>query len=297
MWSLSFHPDGHTLASAATDGVRIWDISTAAPRERRALNDGGWTVRFSPDGRTLFTGVESGNLWQTAGDAYRGPTPLPGHSRGPIGAAFSHDGSLLATGSFQPNLRIFAREGLIYRPRAALEPDDWLKSVDSLGFSPDGSLLAAGRRGGHRWLRLWRVEGTKLEELLIPKIDARQLAFSPDGLTLAYADSGQDIHLLDLSRALLAERAVLQGHGLPGAPQVVCDLAFDLTGERLVSSGQDWRVILWNTADGTKVAQWLFHGAVEAVAFANDGRHLAVGNANGTIYILRVSSSDGGRRR
>ena len=279
VWSLSFHPDGHTLASAATDGVRIWDLAGPTPRELSKLNDGGWTVRFSPDGHTLFTGVQAANLWQIAGGAYSGPTPLPGHSRAPVGAAFSHDGSLLATGSFQPNLRIFAREGLSYRPRAELETDDWFKSVDSLSFSPDGSLLAAGRRGGHRWLRLWRVEGTKLEELLIPKIDARQVAFSPDGLTLAYADSGQEIHLLDLARASLAERAVLKGHGVPGAPQVVCDLAFDLTGARLVSSGQDGRVILWNAADGTKLAQWQLLGPVEAVAFANDGRHLALGNA------------------
>jgi WD40 repeat protein len=71
---------------------------------------------------------------------------------------------------------------------------------------------------------------------------------------------------------------------------VVRDLAFDLTGQRIVSSGRDGRVILWDTIAGTRLAGWQFPGRVDAVAFANDGRHIAVGNASGTIYILRLPS-------
>ena len=57
---------------------------------------------------------------------------------------------------------------------------------------------------------------------------------------------------------------------------------------RLASAASDGRVVLWDATSGQKMAEWATLGAAEALAFAADGRHLAVGHLNGTIYIFRA---------
>ena len=68
--SVSFSPDGTTLASGSADGVvRLWDVATM---ENTATLEGHWdwisSVSFSPDGTTLAFGLRDGTviLWDVA---------------------------------------------------------------------------------------------------------------------------------------------------------------------------------------------------------------------------------------
>ncbi|MGD1859339.1 MAG: hypothetical protein ACFB0E_05130 [Leptolyngbyaceae cyanobacterium] len=70
VWSVSFAPDGQTLASASEDGtVKLWDRSG---RELQTL-DGHtgrvWSVSFAPDGQTLASANGDGTvkLWNRSG--------------------------------------------------------------------------------------------------------------------------------------------------------------------------------------------------------------------------------------
>jgi eukaryotic-like serine/threonine-protein kinase len=291
--ALSFHPDGNTLASSADDAVITWTLSGKAPKQATTINDGGWVVRYAPDGQTLLAGTQAAHFWKVDGRALNGPTTVPGHALGPIGVSFSASGSLLATGSFQPTVRIFEHVDGRYRPRFELPENDGYLSVRSLSLSPDGALLAAGRETGDRSLRLWRVEPTGLSEVQLPKLPARLVEFSPDGRTLAFADSERDLHLLDLSRASPHEQAELKGHNQQGWSGIIRSLAFDSTGRRLVSSDRTGHVILWDVVAGSQIKDWQLPGAVNAVAFSTDGRHIALGNANGSIYVLRLAAASG----
>jgi hypothetical protein len=58
----------------------------------------------------------------------------------------------------------------------------------------------------------------------------------------------------------------------------------------LAGTQPDGRVIVWETGTG-KSRDWKMPGPVGAVAFALDSRHLATGNANGTVYILRLAEA------
>jgi hypothetical protein len=69
----------------------------------------------------------------------------------------------------------------------------------------------------------------------------------------------------------------------------VCGLAVAPDGQTLASCGLDNRVILWEAAGGRKLREWQLPGPVAGLALAGDGRHLAISNRNGTLYVLRLA--------
>jgi hypothetical protein len=48
-------------------------------------------------------------------------------------------------------------------------------------------------------------------------------------------------------------------------------------------------VFVWDV-DGKPKYQWQLLGPVRTVAFTADGNHLAIGNSNGTVYVLRLKN-------
>jgi WD40 repeat protein len=68
VWSLSFAPDGKTLATAGEDGtVRLWELATGQERVRLTGHRGRVSAAaFAPDGDTLATGGIDGRalLWK-----------------------------------------------------------------------------------------------------------------------------------------------------------------------------------------------------------------------------------------
>src|SRR5262249_18260955 len=96
--SLSFSPDGKTLATGCWSGaVRLWETATGKELRRMYHHDGVRWVTFSPDGAVLASGSAwTIELWApAAGKALR---RLPGHESVPMHLAFSPDGKLLASG-------------------------------------------------------------------------------------------------------------------------------------------------------------------------------------------------------
>src|SRR5262249_39533805 len=109
------------------------------------------------------------------------------------------------------------------------------------------------------------------------------LAFSPDCKTVA-SGGGDDrfVHLWDAVQQ--KELPSLSGHA-----GRVTSLAFAPGGVRLVSAGQDGRIIVWSPQSQTKLREWLLPGIVHNVALTPDGNHLATANSNSTIYILQLT--------
>jgi len=50
-------------------------------------------------------------------------------------------------------------------------------------------------------------------------------------------------------------------------------------------------LVLLEMPSGNRMKEWQFPGQVQSVAFAPDGRHLAVANGNGTLYVLRLAEA------
>ena len=180
--SVSFSPDGSTLASGSGDNtVRLWDAETGEHiRTFTGHTSGVYSVAFSLDGRTLATG--SGDNTVRLWDAETGEhiRTFTGHTSGVNSVSFSPDGSTLATGSGDNTVRLWdAETGEHIRTFTG-----HTSGVNSVSFSPDGRTLATG--SWDTTIRLWDAEtGTLLSTLTGHTDWVYSVSFSPDGSTLA----------------------------------------------------------------------------------------------------------------
>jgi WD40 repeat protein len=111
-----------------------------------------------------------------------------------------------------------------------------MKQYPTLVFSPDSRFLAAADRSGGSGLMLWEVATGKQEHLL-PKGWVGEIAFSPDGKTLAVGFTGGDVVLIDL----FSRRSTkLSGH-----TRSINAIAFSPDGQSIASSSADNTVRIW----------------------------------------------------
>ncbi|MFN8004069.1 MAG: hypothetical protein U0X75_24005 [Acidobacteriota bacterium] len=100
VYSVSYSPDGRTLASGSSDGtVKLWDVASGAEKVTLKGHAGFvLSVSYSPDGRTLASGSsdKTVKLWDVASGAEK--VTLKGHALSVWSVSFSPDGRTLASG-------------------------------------------------------------------------------------------------------------------------------------------------------------------------------------------------------
>ncbi|VFN01384.1 MAG: WD40 repeat [Candidatus Kentron sp. G] len=169
-WSLALSPDGRRLALGG-GGIQLWDAEAGKERAQVPHAHGEeylvWSVAFAPledsAGLTLASGGSDNSvcLWMVKGNGEPAVPPtmtetarLEGYENNVRTVAFSPDGRLLASGSWDHTVRLWrGKGGGRFAPRAKLEGhENWVQSV---AFSPDGQLLASG--ADDKSIRLWDV--------------------------------------------------------------------------------------------------------------------------------------------
>ena len=205
--SVSFSPDGSTLASGSWDGtVQLWDVVTGEPIATLGGRESSVSsVSFSPDGSTLASGSgdDTVRLW----DVVTGEpiVTLEGHTSGVSSVSFSADGSTLASGSGDDTVRLW--DVVTGEPIATLEGHT--SEVYSVSFSPDGSTLASGSWDGT--VRLWAVAtGEPIATLEGHTGRVYSVSFSPDGATLASGSLDGRVRLWAVATG--EPIATLEGH-------------------------------------------------------------------------------------
>jgi len=157
---------------------------------RFRLGAWGSGVLFTPDGRHLLScdGAHGPRLWEVSTGRPLAEFSVPGNQR--LGAiALSRDGRILAAGASDGSIFLLDLRNGNSLQHLAGSPE----SISALAFSPDGKLLACGRRfdfprkqGQDNPIQLWDLAtGKELRRLKGHKDTVLAFTFSPDGKTLA----------------------------------------------------------------------------------------------------------------
>ena len=280
--SVSFSPDGATLASGSPDGtIRLWDVATGEPiGTLQGHADWVRSVSFSPDGMTLASGSsdETVRLWDVATGAPI--ATLEGHTAWVLSVSFSPDGDTLASASGSGDGTVKLWDVATHTTIATLQGHaDWVSAVS---FSPDGTTLASGSGNA---IGLWDVATHTAITTLQGHADwVLSVSFSPDGATLASGSYDGSVKLWDV--ATHTTIATLQGH----ADQVL-SVSFSPDGTTLASGSYDGSVKLWDVATHTTIGTLQGHADwVRSVSFSPDGITLASGSYDGSVKLWDVAT-------
>jgi len=285
-----FAPDDRGLVSTGDTSVRWWDFAAATPRKSTIFEPpGSWIpLAITIDGKTLAAGSRDGlvRLWDVENIPPREWLQQPAFPGTVNAVSFSADGRWLAAagGYDTQQVRLWGLAGTAQpAPRPLMTGGKGLQW--SLAFAPDSRLLAAGGPDGK--LRLWDMSAAGAKDR--PSFEAHapsiisSLAFSPDSRILVAASQNRAINAWDLTKSPWAKLATFVGHR-----DGMVFVAIAANGRSMVSAGSDGQLIWWDFPSGKKLDTWQFPGPIHDVAFANDGRHIATANGNGSIYVIRL---------
>jgi WD40 repeat protein len=263
-------PDGKTLALALKTGNNagypaLWDVEKNEIVRKLAAHDGRVNdVAFSPDGKTL---VSAGGRYQAN----------PRYEAGPVGpwvvsVSVTRDGRTTSRPAPVSEVRLWDVD--TRSPLAALPGSkSWVETVQ---FTPDGGRLvaASGIAGQPGDVRVYELAGVRAKAVLPAPGGLSCGKFSPDGSRFATGGTNGSLVLWEVSKALAGDAAAKTV--IPAHKGVVRNLAWTADGTRLVTSGEDGVVHVWDPNSGKSVAQFAAADrAVYGVAVSPDGTMIA----------------------
>ncbi len=176
-----------------------------------------------------------------------------------------------------------------------------------VAFSPDGSLLAVG---GYGEVNLIDVDsGANTGNLFGIRAHALSLDFSPGGDRLAVASQDGTLRVFDVARRRLL--TTMTGHKV-GPTYGITAVAFDSSGDRLVSGGFDSAIKVWDAWNGdqnsiansprpeselpqpSQLADFVTtpSGIVEKLSFTTDGKFLLSAGRDRSTRIIDPVNGD-----
>jgi WD40 repeat protein len=157
--ALAFSPDGQQVAVGTSQYIAVWNVADSSLRYSLAVGFGGSAdvLRYSPDGRSLITGGFEADMLLVNADDGAVIAQLPNVRGERVSAAFSLDGSLLATSTLDGQVRLWNLASLTAETIASAPLDVAAARLTDVILSPDGFLLAFFDAGGP--VLLWGLPG------------------------------------------------------------------------------------------------------------------------------------------
>jgi len=287
VYSGAFSPDGRAVLTGGTDNkVTLWDVGTRQP-VRRLVGHGGavLSVAFAPvtgerekkdkgEGRTWYevaTGSQdkTARLWtvDASADGVQGSVEaglvLKGHQGTVSSVAFSPNGRMLATASWDRTARIWERH-----TGACLQTLQG--HVDFLGVCFTCDSLAVATASQDKTCRVWAAVKAKDEEVGEGKAEEEE----------EYVEGEEP--KLGVGQVVFECRKVLGGHR-----DVVIAVSCSPTDKNvLATASYDTEVRVWDVSKGTCTAVVKGHVHwVSAIQFAPTGLYFATSCLDGTAKV------------
>ncbi len=258
--SVSFSPDGKTIATASNDDTaRLWTLNGQLLQEFKGRQGSVNSVSFSPDGKTIATASSdnTARLWMLNGQLLQ---EFKGHQGSVNSVSFSPNGKTIATASTDKTARLWTLNGQLLQ-----EFKGHQGYVYSVSFSPDGKTIATA--SDDNTARLWTLNGQLLQEFKGHQGYVYSVSFSPDGKTIATASTDKTARLWTLNGQLLQEFKGHQGS--------VNSVSFSPDGKTIATASSDNTARLW-TLNGQLLQEFKGHqGSVNSVSFSPDGKTIA----------------------
>ncbi|MFL5240710.1 MAG: protein kinase domain-containing protein [Gemmataceae bacterium] len=308
---LAYAADGKTLAVGAGGKVKLWDLVTSKERANIAPNQFVEWVAFTGDSSKLVMGGAGVKVWDlTLGREEASLRGKDGEKFDMV--AVAPDGKAVAAGSDAGIVRIWTRDGAVWRdgvvitglhwnPPVAISPNgkdlaiagNTLKLYDlatgkerielhghigtiySITFAGDGKTLVSA--GHDRTVRVWDAATGQERNCLAHSGPVYAVAAAPDGTTLA-AMTTETVWVWDVASP--EEQAVLRHTGF------VRRVVFSPDGKSLVSSGSGaWKT--WDLASRQEISSLPAADIKHTcLAFSPDGKKLVTsGLSSGSIEV------------
>jgi WD40 repeat protein len=315
--ALALSRQGERIAVAADNNVLVWDLK-AREQTRTLKGHTGeiYCVALSRDGRVAVSGSldKTVRLWDTeSGECLN---VFEGHA-GPVrGVALSPDDERLASTGDDRTIRLWD----LKQKKAIYPLEGHSYGVQAVAFAPGGRLLASC--GGDSRVLIWDLDTRSVCYAFISETAAMPcVAFLGAGKRAFYSANGGKIPVVDAeSGGRVTTLPVTSNYSVesivpvPGHKQFVSCIrqqyaalvnaengqashgfaqhfktarcaAVSPDGELVVTGGDDWNVLLSETATGKLVHRYAGHtDAVLSVGFTPDGRHIISVGADKVVW-------------
>ena len=276
--SLSFSPDGKTLATSGSDPViRFWEVTTG----RETFQQSGHRSRvrslsISPADGTIFTGGDDGTLRQWDPNSGRELALVAQLADPVLQMAVAPDGKALAVANISEPIRLWSvTEHREIRQLDSIRQDAFFFYV---AFAPDGKTLTSERRvwdtATGRILATFGDGGQQNEEFGI----YHPIFYSPDGTQIITADA-KGARIWDIAAGREVRRAVkwTNHHEFATLSPDGRFLATRDPDDHSRGQFKDSPVVLWELASGQQAATIEVHEGFNRLShpFSPDGRLLA----------------------